>query len=104
MRNNRPITLRAVFCEPAECDDELHRVLLFYRERSGTNGEGSGGSVDRLLIVGNGLDKERVSLIARETLGVKLKPLDAVDVGLVIPGDLAFDAIAAPAGLARLAW
>ena len=105
MRNNRPVTLRSVFCEPDECDDELHRVLLFYRERSGSNGQGEGALVDRLLIVGEGLDKQRVATIAQETLGVNLKPLGAADVGLVIPGrDLAFDAIAAPAGLARLAW
>ena len=105
MRNNRPITLRSVFCATEECDDELHRVLLFYRERSGANGEGNGASVDRLLIVGDGLDKQRVAAIAQETLGVKLNPLGAADVGLVIPGgDLAFDTIAAPAGLARLAW
>jgi Tfp pilus assembly PilM family ATPase len=105
MRNNRPITLRSVFCEADECDDELHRVLLFYRERSGSNGQREGALVDRLLIIGDGLDKQRVATIAQETLGVDLKPLGAADVGLVIPGrDLAFDAIAAPAGLARLAW
>ena len=105
MRNNRPLTLRSVFCETEECDDELHRVLLFYRERSGSNGQGEGALVDRLLIVGDRLDKQRVATIAQETLGVNLKPLGAADVGLVIPGrDLAFDAIAAPAGLARLAW
>lgn len=105
MRNNRPVTLRSVFCEAEECDDELHRVLLFYRERSGANGQGNSASVDRLLIVGDGLDKQRVAAIAQETLGVNLKPLGAADVGLVIPtGDLAFDQIAAPAGLARLAW
>ena len=105
MRNGRPVTLRAVFCEAEECDDELHRVLLFYRERSGANGEANGASVDRLLIVGDSLDKQRVAAIAGETLGVSLKPLSAADVGLVIPpGDLAFDQIAAPAGLARLAW
>jgi len=105
MRNNRPVTLRSVFCEAEECDDELHRVLLFYRERSGSNGQGNGASVDRLLIVGDGLDKQRVAAIAQETMGVNLKPLGAADVGLVIPaGDLAFDQIAAPAGLARLAW
>lgn len=105
MRNNRPVTLRSVFCEAEECDDELHRVLLFYRERSGSNDQGNGASVDRLLIVGDGLDKQRVAAIAQETLGVNLKPLGAADVGLVIPaGDLAFDQIAAPAGLARLAW
>jgi hypothetical protein len=31
--------------------------------------------------------------------------MEAADVGLLLPaGDLAFDTIAAPAGLARLAW
>jgi len=80
-------------------------VLLFYRERSGANGQGDGAPVDRLLIVGDRLDKQRVAAIAQETLGVKLRPLGAADVGLVIPaGHLAFDMIAAPAGLARLAW
>jgi len=104
MRDNRPLTLRSVVCESAECDDELHRVLLFYRERSGAKGKAGPSSVDRLLIVGECLDKKRVAEIARETLGVTLVPLAARDVGLVIPGDLAFDLIAAPAGLARLAW
>jgi hypothetical protein len=34
-----------------------------------------------------------------------LRPLKPADVGLVIPsGDLSFDTIAAPAGLAKLAW
>ena len=103
MRGGRALTLRSVFCEPAEFDDELHRVLLFYSERSGTNGE---SAVDRLLIVGDSLDKQRVADVASETLGVHLRPMAAADVGLAIPasGDLDFDAIAAPAGLARLAW
>jgi hypothetical protein len=103
MRGGRALTLRSVFCEPAECDDELHRVLLFYRERSGGNGE---SAVDRLLVVGDSLDKQRVAEVASETLGVNLRPMVAADVGLAIPasGDLDFDAIAAPAGLARLAW
>jgi len=103
MRGGRALTLRSVFCEPAECDDELHRVLLFYRERSGGNGE---SAVDRLLVVGDSLDKQRVAEVASETLGVNLRPMAAADVGLAIPasGNLDFDAIAAPAGLARLAW
>jgi len=102
LRNNRPLTLRTVFCETEECDDELHRLLLFYRDRSGQNGDAS--SVNRLLVMGELLDKQRVVEIARETLGVRLRPLGADDVGLTIPGDLPFDLIAAPAGLARLAW
>ena len=102
LRNNRPLTLRTVFCEIAECDDELHRVLLFYRERLGKNGNAA--SVSRLMVLGDRLDKNRVAEIAQETLGVSLKPLRAADVGLTIPGDLPFDSIAAPAGAARLAW
>lgn len=102
LRNNRPLTLRSVICDTEECDDELHRILLFYRERSGSNGDGS--AVNRLMVMGNLLDKKRVAEIARETLGVSLKPLEATDVGLTIPGDLPFDVIAAPAGAARLAW
>jgi hypothetical protein len=102
LRNNRPLTLRTVFCETEECDDELHRLLLFYRDRSGQNGDAS--SVNRLLVMGELLDKQRVVEIAQETLGVRLHPLGANDVGLTIPGDLPFDLIAAPAGLARLAW
>ncbi|HXT61848.1 MAG TPA: hypothetical protein VN696_02310 [Pyrinomonadaceae bacterium] len=102
LRNKRPLTLRTVFCGAEECDDELHRLLLFYRDRSGTNGEAA--SVSRLLVMGDLLDKQRVVEIAQETLGVNLQPLTSNDVGLTIPGDLPFDLIAAPAGLARLAW
>lgn len=102
LRNSRPLTLRNVFCETEECDDELHRVLLFYRERAGANGHHT--SVNRLLVMGDRLDKKRVAEVAEETLGISMKPLEAADVGLIIPGDLAFDVIAGPAGLARLAW
>lgn len=104
VRGNRTLTLRSVFCDASERDDELHRVLLFYRERAGV-GKESETALDRLLVVGEQLDKARVTQIAEDTFGVRLKPLAAGDVGLMIPpGDLDFDAIAAPAGLARLAW
>jgi hypothetical protein len=105
MRGNRPLTLRSVFCDAAESDDELHRILLFYRDRAGAGTHTESPPVDRLLIVGEHLDKKRVTEIAQDALGVRLSPLNAADVGLVIPaGDLNFDTIAAPAGLARLAW
>ena len=102
LRDNRPLTLRSVFCDREECDDELHRVLLFYRDRAGSNDGAT--SVNRLLVMGDLLNKQRVAEIAQETLGVNLRPLSANEVGLTIPGDLPFDLIAAPAGLARLAW
>jgi len=105
IRQNQPVTVRAVICEKEECDDELHRLLLFYRDRAATSGGGEAPPLDRLLVLGQLLDKRRVAEVTRETLGVSLRPLDAADVGLTIPaGDIPFDLIAAPAGLARLAW
>jgi len=76
---------------------------LFYRDRVGTPADPT--SVERLLVIGERVDKERVIEIAREAFGSNLKPLNADDVGLLVPSNnLDFDAIAAPAGLARLAW
>jgi hypothetical protein len=105
MRGSRPFSLRSVFCEASEWDDELHRLLLFYRDRGGVGAPAENPAVERLLVVGDFLDKKRVEEIAEDAFGVSLKSLDAAAVGLVIPSpDLDFDTIAAPAGLARLAW
>jgi len=58
-----------------------------------------------LLVIGERVDKNRVVEIAREAFGSELKALSANDVGLTVPSNtLDFDALAAPAGLARLAW
>ncbi len=105
MRGTRPLTVRSVFCEQSECDDELHRVLLFYRDRAGITPQSETPAIDRLLVIGEQLDKLHVADIANDALGVRLRPLGAADVGLFVPpGELDFDTIAAPAGLARLAW
>jgi hypothetical protein len=103
MRGQKPLAVRSVFCEPAEREDELHRILLFYRDRLGTPAQAT--SIDRLLVLGERVDKQRVAAIVRETFGDDLRLLNAADVGLVVPSEnLDFDSIAAPAGLARLAW
>jgi len=103
MRGEKPLAVRSVFCDPEECDDELHRILMFYRDRVGTPAQAT--SIERLLVVGERLDKNRVAELTREAFDVSLNPLNAADVGLLVPSnDLDFDAIAAPAGLARLAW
>jgi hypothetical protein len=103
MRGEKPLAVRTVFCDPDEREDELHRILLFYRDRVSTSVEAT--SVERLLVIGERIDKNRVIEIAREAFGSGLKALSADDVGLSVPGNsLDFDALAAPAGLARLAW
>jgi hypothetical protein len=103
-RNSEPLIMRSVTCDADEREDEFFRLLLFYRDRMGTQINGS-QSLNRLMVVGEGFEKNRATEIANETLGEHLRVLRAEDVGLMLPAaDLTFDAIAAPAGLATLHW
>ncbi|HEX8772421.1 MAG TPA: hypothetical protein VF735_02370 [Pyrinomonadaceae bacterium] len=108
MRQGRPLVVRSVLCDMEDRDDELYRLLLFYRDRIASTEDETEGqlrSIEQLLVLGEGFDKHHVSELIRETLGDELRPLGAQDVGLSLPGqDLDFDEIAAPAGLATLAW
>jgi len=103
-RGKQPVLIRSVICEPHECEDELYRLLLFYRDRRGgevENGEG----LSRVLVLGELLSKGRTVEIVNETLGADLRSLEAEDLGLQLATrELSFDAIAAPAGLATLSW
>jgi len=103
-RGKQPLIIRSVTCDPHECEDELYRLLLFYRDRRGGEPE-KGQELSRVLVVGELLDKGRVCAIVSETLGADLRSLDAADLGLQLATrELSFDAIAAPAGLATLSW
>jgi len=106
LRDSHPLVARSVMCEPEDRDDELYRLLLFYRDRVLAPGEGAEAvALNRLLVVGEGFDKEHVGDIVNETLEIHLRALGPVEVGLALPSsELNFDAIAAPAGLATLAW
>jgi len=93
--------VRSVTCIPAEIDDEIYRLLMFYNDRFG-GGQGN-GILERLLVVGKGLISTKVQSIASEALGKNLRVLSSDDVGLSLPGGgFSFDDIAAPAGLAAL--
>jgi hypothetical protein len=103
-RGKQPLIVRTVMCEPHECEDELHRLLLFYRDRRSSESQ-QAAQLARMLIVGDLITKDRAGEIVGETLGTNLRPLDAHDLGLQLTTrELSFDAIAAPAGLATLSW
>lgn len=106
VRQAQPLITRFVSCEPEDREDELYRLLLFYRDRAAVSSDDAPPSlIERLLVVGEGFNKNRVSEIVNDTLGIALQPLDAETVGLKLPsGEIGFDALAAPAGLATLAW
>jgi hypothetical protein len=103
-RGKQPLIVRTVACDPNECEDELFRLLLFYRDRRGGDSEQI-SQLARMLIVGKLMSKDRAGEIVTETLGTNLRSLDAADLGLqLVTRELSFDAIAAPAGLATLSW
>lgn len=104
-RDKHPLIVRTVVCGPDECEDELYRLLLFYRDRRTADGQDSAELLTRLMITGEAFPRKRAIEIVNETIGGDLRALDAQDVGLQLPAnELPFDAIAAPAGLATLSW
>lgn len=104
-RGPQPLIIRTVACGADECEDELYRLLLYYRDRRAGETVEASQTLLRVLVVGDMLNKDRVAEIVNETLGTDLRPLDAADLGLQLATrELSFDAIAAPAGLATLSW
>ena len=103
LRGDEPAVIRTVMCSPAERDDEIYRLLMFYNDRFAD--PNSGGGLENLLVVGKDLLTARIKEISTEALGRALRVLRAEDVGLTVPaGNLSFDDLAAPAGLATLGW
>lgn len=101
LRGSEPAVVRSVTCTPAEIDDEIYRLVMFYNDRFG--GGQFGGILERLLVIGKSLVSAKVQSIASEALGKNLRVLSPDAVGLSLPGgELSFDDIAAPAGLAAL--
>jgi len=103
-RDKHPLIVRTVTCTEDEFEDEFYRFLLFYRDRSVPE-TGAGQGLARLMVIGEGITKQRAGEIVNETTGGDLRPLGAEDLGLQLPSrEFSFDSIAAPAGLATLSW
>lgn len=114
LRGDQPLYVRSVSCEPEDLADELYRFLLFYRDRNAPAAEGDeqvpaphafAERIERLLVAGTGLDYARASAIVEEALAAPPRAVDPADVRLSFPSnEMDFRQIAAPAGLAALAW
>ena len=104
-RDRHPLILRTVNCAESEFEDEFYRFLLFYRDRNMPEGTGDHAPLSRLMVIGEGITKERATEIVDETIGGHLRPVGAEELGLQLPNrDFNFDSIAAPAGMATLSW
>lgn len=103
LRGDEPTVVRSVTCTENETDDEIYRLLMFYRDRFGSGANAN--ALEKLLVVGKNFAPARLKEIADEAIGRPLKILSAEDVGLSLPAQtLSFNDLAAPAGLATLGW
>jgi hypothetical protein len=103
LRGDEPAVVRSVTCSESERDDEIFRLLMFYRDRLAD--EQSGNLLAKLLVIGKNITSARLREIASEALGRTLNILRPEDIGLNLPASsLKFDELAAPAGLATLGW
>lgn len=103
LRGDEPNVVRSVTCTDSERDDEIYRLLMFYRDRFGD--ESSENFLEKFLVVGKDFAPAKLKEIASEALGRTPDILRPADVGLNLPAQhLSFDDIAAPAGLAALGW
>lgn len=102
LRGDEPLVVRSVTCTPSEMDDEVYRLLLFYNDKLRS---GAAKVLDKILVTGRAFDPGRIRSVAVEALGRDLMVLNPDDVGLSMPGaGLKFDDLAAPAGVASLAF
>jgi hypothetical protein len=111
LRHSQPLLVRSIVCEAEDRVDELYRFLLFYRDRVQTPSldadapVAAADTIGRMMIAGDGIEHAEASAIIEETLNTRPRLVTAADVRLALPSDeLDFDSIAAPAGLAALAW
>jgi len=103
LRGDEPSVVRSVTCEQSEIDDEIYRLLMFYNDRF--SAESKDKLLERILLIGKGLVPAKILEISSEALGRALRVLRPDEVGLNMPTNaLAFDEVAAPAGLAALGW
>lgn len=131
-RAGEPVLVRGVTCDPEDRLNELYRLLLFYRDRlaagdasapaesasespDDVDDDGATASeilaapaahtIDRVLFIGEGLSEEDGARVVSDTLAAEPRLLRPADFHLDVPsGELRFDQIAAPAGLAALAY
>lgn len=103
LRGDEPTVVRSVTCSADETDDEIFRLLMFYRDRIAD--EEKGDYLATILAIGENLLPDKIREVAADALGGTLEILRPEDVGLNIPvGTLKFNDLAAPAGVAALGF
>lgn len=99
IRGQEPLLIREVVCSPEEREDELFRLMVFYRDRlNPTN------PVKRMLIVGEPSEQAIFSKAVSAALEQNPQKLAPITLGLDMDATAPFHRMAAAAGLATLAF
>jgi hypothetical protein len=102
MRNGEPVLVRTFVCEPDSAGDELHRFILYYRDRFSNAGASS--TLARMLVLG-GIEPGEARRAVADALDSEPSTLDPAEFGMDLRGEpIRFDHLAAAAGLATIAW
>lgn len=104
-QNSQPNIIRNVSCSPNEINDELYRLMMFYQDRLAGKENSQNNELGQLLVIGNNLNNNQINQITNEAFQRQIPILRADEFGLEIPvGDVNLGDVAAPAGIASLAW
>lgn len=101
VRKGEPVLVRSFACEAEARGDELHRFVLYYRDRIG---EGLSPDLSGVLVLGE-FNIEEARAAISDALESEPRALDPAEFGFDLAGEpIKFDHLAGAAGLATLAW
>jgi Tfp pilus assembly PilM family ATPase len=102
VRGREPILVREVDCAPEERENELYRLMVFYRDR--LLPAGSDLTLSRVLTIGGSADRRRFRDVVASALERQAVSLDPQHLGLRVDPHAPFTHFAASSGLATMAW
>lgn len=102
VRNGSPILIREVICSPEERDDEIFRLMVFYRDRLVPSG--SANPMRRVLVIGDPTEQRSIRELISTALETSVSSLDPLQLGLRVESQAPFNHFAAAGGLATMAW
>jgi hypothetical protein len=99
VRNGEPVLIRSFDCEAEATCDELHRFVLYYRDRVG-----GGSGLARMLVLGD-VDSAEARRAVADAIEAEPRLMDPSEFGFNLSGEpIRFDQMAGAAGLATIAW
>lgn len=102
VRGNEPILVREVECAPEERENEFYRLMVFYRDR--LLPEGSGATLNRVLVIGGVAEQRRFRDVMSAALETHALSLEPPHLGLRVDPNAPFNHFVAAGGLATMAW